>query len=605
MKTKSTFNKDNENFILSRIIYDQDNNLADLLLVEIGEGILSKLDLSREEIIYKKISQLDIIPKKDRKRWIEFFKEIERSGEKGKYTGRLTIKDIPFYAYCSIPFKGYIALNLIWKEDVRVKGLNKYGINFLIEADSVRDNNIWQTLFEHSPFSIIIYRVKNSGKEDEDFIVKNANPNCLQMEGWELSGVLGRPIIELRPGIGEFGLLDVIKEVYKTGESRIHPAKLYNEEGVSAWFENTVFMLSENEVVVVYTDVTESKEKEERIQYLSNRDQLTGLYNRSYLEKIFLELDQNESYPLTIIMGDLDGLKLFNDIYGHEIGNRALCKVAEAFLQYCPEDELIARWGGDEFVAIIKNAEEKLLIEMVSRIENEVRGFKIQDMPIGISLGYSSKESKEEKIREVLKRAEDNMYLRKLLGARSYKSAVLTSIRASLFEKSNETEEHGERMAVLGKVIGKTMGLSSQKIDELELLAYLHDMGKIAIDENILSKEGPLTEEEWEIIKRHPETAYRMAMSIPDLVPIAESILSHHEKWDGSGYPRGLKGEGIPLLARIMSVVDAYDAMTNDRPYKKAIQRNEAIKELEHCAGSQFDPDIVKIISAFLKEKPN
>ena len=195
------------------------------------------------------------------------------------------------------------------------------------------------------------------------------------------------------------------------------------------------------------------------------------------------------------------------------------------------------------------------------------------------------------------------MYKTKLLGAKSYRNVVLSSIKKTLFEKSDETEEHGKRMGRYCREIGETLGLSSLQLDELEVFSMLHDIGKIGIDEHILQKPGKLTPEEWTIMRTHPEIGYRIAHTVPELANIADYILAHHERWDGKGYPKGLVGKEIPLLSRILSVVDAYDAMTQDRSYRKALAVSEAKEELRRHAGTQFDPQIVDVFLTYLENE--
>ena len=172
---------------------------------------------------------------------------------------------------------------------------------------------------------------------------------------------------------------------------------------------------------------------------------------------------------------------------------------------------------------------------------------------------------------------------------------MIASIRASLIEKNGETEEHCQRLIEMSKKIGEILNVTQKQLDELELLATLHDIGKIGIDDGILNKPGALTDEEWYEMKKHPEIGHRIAMSSPELAPIAEYILCHHERWDGNGYPQKLSGEEIPLLSRIISVADAYDAMTSDRPYRKRMEKKEAVMEIKRNMGTQFDPKIAEI----------
>jgi HD-GYP domain-containing protein (c-di-GMP phosphodiesterase class II) len=172
----------------------------------------------------------------------------------------------------------------------------------------------------------------------------------------------------------------------------------------------------------------------------------------------------------------------------------------------------------------------------------------------------------------------------------------------TLFERSFETEEHAQRIAQLCKVIGVNMGLSHDDIDKLHLFSMLHDVGKVGVSDRILKKPDKLNEEEWREMQKHPEIGYRIAMTSPDFAPVAEYILAHHERWDGTGYPNGLAGEKIPLLSRILAVADAYDAMTQDRIYHRAMARQDALDEIQKYAGTQFDPNIVDVFLRVMKE---
>ncbi|GAG54692.1 unnamed protein product, partial [marine sediment metagenome] len=207
--------------------------------------------------------------------------------------------------------------------------------------------------------------------------------------------------------------------------------------------------------------------------------------------------------------------------------------------------------------------------------------------------GISTKEKPDQNIKVIIKEAEDNMYRSKLLERKSISSSIISSLERTLWEKSHETEEHAKRLKRIAIKLGNTINLPESKLDELSLLSTLHDIGKIAIPEGILLKKDKLTKNEWKVIKRHPEIGYNIAASSFQIKHIAEAILTHHECWDGSGYPQGLKGEDIPITARIINIIDAYDVMTHDRHYRKAISEEEAIEEIKRCAGTQFEPKLV------------
>ncbi len=345
-------------------------------------------------------------------------------------------------------------------------------------------------------------------------------------------------------------------------------------------------------------DISERKRKEDEVVYLNYHDFLTGIYNRRYLELEKDRVDREEYLPLSVMIGDINGVKLVNDAFGHAEGDILIAETAKIIQSCCRPADIAARTGGDEFVILMPMTDMETANSIMEKIRRKCEEYN-KDLSneaysINISLGFSTKESVNEHLDSVIKVAEDFMYKRKLLEHKSSHSVILSSIKATMHERSHETQEHAERLTSLSKELGKKMKLTQQELDELELVATLHDIGKVGIDDRILNKPGKLDEEEWIEMKKHSEIGYRIAMSSPDLVPIAEYILSLHERWDGKGYPQGIRGEEIPLLSRIVSVVDAYDAMTEDRAYRKAMSDKDAAEELRKNAGTQFDPKIVK-----------
>ena len=345
-------------------------------------------------------------------------------------------------------------------------------------------------------------------------------------------------------------------------------------------------------------DISARKSKEQRVHYLSYFDALTGLHNRRSFEENLHKLDTESNLPLSVIMGDVNGLKLTNDIFGHAEGDKLLNVAAGIIKSVCRKEDIVARWGGDEFIVLLPSTTEEETEQICNRIHSICRSEVDRIFEFTLSLGFSTKTASNQNTLHTIRQAENYMYEHKLLENRSLRSTIIASIRNTLFEKSFETEMHAERLKGLSLEIGNYLGLSSKLLNELELFCVLHDIGKIAISESILSKTEKLSVEDWLEIKRHPEIGYRIALSAPELSHIADLILSHHEHWNGNGYPRGLSGENIPLLSRILSIVDAYDAMTNDRAYRKAMSKEEAVRELVKNSGTQFDPDIVKVFVA-------
>lgn len=358
--------------------------------------------------------------------------------------------------------------------------------------------------------------------------------------------------------------------------------------------------------VLVFRDFSEKKQKQQEIENLSFRDQLTGMYNRRFYEKELGRLDIGSNMPLTVVMGDVNGLKLINDSFGHAMGDALLKKAAESIKSCCRSDDIISRIGGDEFIILLPKTYKAETEQIIKRIHKILEKEKIGAIDISISFGYETKYTESENIGEVLKKAEDSMYNSKLYESPSMRGKTVEAIIKNLYEKNAREEEHSRRVSTLCEKMGIALELSENKIKGLRTVGLLHDIGKIAIDEGLLNKPGRLNEEEFKEIKRHPEIGYRILSMVNEMSEIAEYVLSHHERWDGNGYPKGLKEKEIPFVSRIIGIADAYDAMTSDRSYRDAMTREQAADELIRNAGAQFDPELTAMfIEKVLEQEEN
>ncbi|QPM66818.1 3'3'-cGAMP-specific phosphodiesterase 2 [Atribacter laminatus] len=354
----------------------------------------------------------------------------------------------------------------------------------------------------------------------------------------------------------------------------------------------------------VVRDITERKKVEEKIRYLTFHDSLTGIYNRAYFENELEKYDNLRYLPISVIMGDMNGLKLVNDAFGHDEGDRLLKIAANSLKESCRQADTVARYGGDEFVILLPNTTTQEAEGIIERISNKISQTQFGPIPPSIALGCETKTFIQQDIHLILKHAEDNMYQQKLMSEQSNRSAVISTLERTLIEVSEETELHALRLQTLCDQMCEKMNLPGSLKSELRLLAVLHDIGKVVIPQSILTKASELSLDEWRLIKQHPEVGYRIAQSSPDLAFIAKGILTHHERWDGTGYPRGLKGEDIPLSSRILSIVDAYDVMISGRAYKQKMSNEEAIEEIKRASGTQFDPTLANIfIEIIINEK--
>lgn len=339
------------------------------------------------------------------------------------------------------------------------------------------------------------------------------------------------------------------------------------------------------------------------LKYLKFYDKLTGLYNRSYLEEEISRLDNSRNLPLSIILVDINGLRIINDAFGTKSGNGILKKTARCIKNSCRKGEIVARWGGDEFLIVLPSTSKENTEKIAERITGNCSKINYKNIVINISIGISTKVKTNEDIQDIIIEAEARLYRHKLFEKNSVSSSIILSLERTLWAKSSETEEHAERLKKMSVAIGRQLGLSANQLDDLKLLSSLHDLGKVGINEAILTKKEKLNERDWEIIKKHPEIGYQIAKSSPQLSHISECILHHHEWWDGTGYPSGLKGEKIPLLSRIISIVDAFDVMVNGRIYKNPVSVSEALQELESSAGRQFDPGLVRLFIKIITEE--
>mgnify|MGYP001031224519 FL=1 len=356
----------------------------------------------------------------------------------------------------------------------------------------------------------------------------------------------------------------------------------------------------------IIIDIDDSKKRQLQIEFMNEHDFLTGLYNRRYYEEAKARFDNEEYFPLSIILVDINGIRLINDALGYFEGDHIIKETGRILESCLREDDILARIGGDEFALLLPHTSRESASSLLYEIEDKVSQYnestKEEVRYISIAMGYGTKNSSEENIGDAEREAEEYMNKRKLFEKKSHHHTILSSIMDTMYARSQETEEHAERLAHISRLIGEKMDLPQESMDELQLFAMLHDIGKVAIDDRVLNKPGKLTKEEWDIMKKHSEIGYRIAMASPELESVAEYILCHHERWDGKGYPAGLKKEEIPLLSRILAFADAYDAMTVDRIYRKALTKQEAIEEIEKNVGKQFDPEIFKIFIRIIQD---
>jgi len=423
---------------------------------------------------------------------------------------------------------------------------------------------------------------------DVDKRIQFMNPIAQQLTGWSNEEAKGKAVYTVFQ-MKEDGIK---AEIEKPSKETL----LISRDGVEKYVDITIAPIKDKYnsligFVIVFRDFSEKREKQERIKYLSYHDQLTDLYNRRFFEEELARLDTPENLPISFLYADVNGLKFINDAFGHLSGDQMIVAVAKVLKETC-HGGIISRIGGDEFIVILPKADHKSVEKLANRIQEKVSQIKVNNLDLNISMGWDTKGSEIESAMIAIKNAEDSMYQKKLLSSNSKSNVVIQTILNTLLLKNPREKAHSQRVGLLCKMIGRAYNLKDDQIKELETAGELHDIGKIILDEAILNQSGKLTEFEMAQIRKHPETGYRLLGNSNEFYKISKFVLDHHERWDGTGYPKGLKGEDIHWEARVISIADSYDAMTSERPYKKAFSEREAVEEIKKYAGVQFDPDI-------------
>ncbi len=335
----------------------------------------------------------------------------------------------------------------------------------------------------------------------------------------------------------------------------------------------------------------------------SHYDDLTELYNLQGLQHAVKNMKERRMF---ILVGNIDGLKPINDTFGRHTGDQMIKVVAQEMKKHLMPNWALGRTSGDEFTVVMPNAS-------LSQLEyyKQVVVHSLQERPVGegkikplVTFGSSVQSEGVLGFEDGRQQAKADVYKNKINSRVTSTGSLIRGISQMLHEHGSETLEHCQRVANILKMMARQMDIRELDIQLLELLAFTHDIGKITIPRHILNKRASLTDHEWQLIRSHPEAGSRIAASSSELVPVANLIIHHHENWDGSGYPRGVKGRSIPLLSRMLQVADAYDVMTHDQCYKEALSREQAKEEIRRNVGRQFDPHSSEILLQVLQDNP-
>ncbi len=433
------------------------------------------------------------------------------------------------------------------------------------------------------------------------------NEAAIHFTGWSQGEAVGQNLKMVLPLFYEDTLkpftvsLDEIKE--KDEISLSSNIALITKKGTQYSIEGSIAAIRDKSnkfsgTVIVFRDVTEKRLKTKQNEYFSFRDPLTGLYNRRYFEEELNRLDVPRNLPLTILLVDINGLKLANDAFGHQAGDNLLDAIAKGLQEACRQDDILARIGGDEFVILLPSTSREQAIKLNQRIVNVLSGQEVMSIPLSVSCGIGSKIKDNQLINTVFKSAEMLMYKQKISDRKNHRRKALANIQSRLFSLFPEHKFHSQKVGRLSGLLAKEFGLKNDDVKKAIAVGELHDLGKVALDPGILKKKTSFTEDELSEFRRHPDIGFNIMLSIAEYAALADSILAHHENWDGSGYPNELMESDIPIFARIVSITDAYDTMIRNWPDRPAMDPVEAKNFIKKEAGKKFDPQLVDI---FLK----
>jgi len=434
------------------------------------------------------------------------------------------------------------------------------------------------------------------------------NKAFCEMSGYQTNELLNIPLTELVVLENAEETAAIIrqmkaKKLYDYSADRL----LKKKDGQRVWVTLSVTRIDDpaktgGHFIATLQDINSRKESEQLNDYLRYHDQLTGAYNPKYLDEKATEWNHTGITPRYFVCIDVNNLRIVNDAFGFKAGDELLRKVYQGLYQTCAEYGKIVRFKSSEFLLYVFNLEELKIENIIRDIRSNLSELVVENVEVSVSIGIAEMNSDTNTLSEMLILAEDNMRKDKLLSMDRSVSNTIEVIMKSLFAKNSREMLHSQRVSSICVDICRKMGLDKYNIEKARIAGLMHDIGKIGIPETILDKPSGLSIDERNKIQEHATIGYRILSSTNEFAEISDIILSHHERWDGTGYPRGLEKEAIPLFARIISIADTFDAMTSERPYRQPFTMSEALSEIKTMSGKQFDPEVVDVFLSVMAD---
>ncbi len=378
--------------------------------------------------------------------------------------------------------------------------------------------------------------------------------------------------------------------------------------GNERWMEWTDRAICDNkgkiiEYQSVGRDTTDRKQSQERLQFMSMHDPLTGLHNRTYFDDQMKRLAHERYLPVGVIVIDLNALKIVNDALGHQNGDLLILSASDVISQCFRGTDIVTRVGGDEFAVLLPNTVKSDIVLTVQRLKKAIAKFRddSRNLPLSLAVGYSIREAASVSLEEIFAEADDRMYREKEMQRDFARGLVLTSLLRAIEIVDKYRSEHMMRVRSSAHLLATNAGIMGGEIQSVLLSARYHDIGMVSIDHERILVPRSLPKEDMDAVRRHPETGARIAVAHPFLRDIAPHIRHHHERWDGGGYPDGLIGGAIPFPSRVISICDTFDSMVHNSVYRAPLAKEAAADEIERLGGSQFDPSLASIFAGLVR----
>lgn len=447
-------------------------------------------------------------------------------------------------------------------------------------------------------------------KVDRQGICTFVNQRGIELLGFQLKDeLIGKPIHELiRQSVDgpTYSAQDCpIVEMISTGQpSLMQESVLVKKDGQALLVELQARPHFKNSqvtgAVVTFTDYAQQKKEKERLNYLAFHDRITGTYNQAYFYEELERVNIPENYPISLIMGDVNELKLVNDIFGHKAGDLLLSRIGSAIQAACQPDGTVARMGGDEFMVILPRTDVVKCAQVLQAIWESVGEVDVNGVRGSISLGLAVKIAWQDEFDETLKNAEEEMYKNKILTQSNIDAAQLKMIMERLFEKNPNEKIHSIEVSQLSQSLAQALELSPNEIRKAREAGYYHDIGKIALSDDIVQLKATLSLKQLNERKKHSVVGYRILNLFNETLSLAQGVLEHHEHWDGTGYPKGLAGEEISLNSRIIAVAEGYSFLTSSMNPDR-INPIEALAQIRAAGGQKYDPRVVTALESLLE----